>query len=139
MSSDEQKRKVAYLSAYKWIMQDIDIKEERIARLDERITALRSLRITDMPKGGQAVGIDDLIAQKVDLFREINERLKEANKERDQIETAIQQMPQYQDRVVLELKYIEGLRYEDMTERLGYSLRHIKRMHWAAVDRFVIP
>ena len=128
MSSDDQKRKVAYLSAYKWIMQDIDIKEERLARLDERITALRSLRITDMPKGGQAVGIDELIAQKVDLFREINEQL-----------TAIQQMPQYQDRVVLELKYIEGLRYEDMTERLGYSLRHIKRMHWAAVDRFVIP
>lgn len=139
MSSDEQKRKVAYLSAYKWIMADIDIKEERLARLDDRITSLRSLRISDMPKGGQAVGIDDLIAQKVDLFREINERLKEANKERDQIETAIQQMPQYQDRVVLELKYIEGLRYEDMTERLGYSLRHIKRMHWAAVDRFVIP
>lgn len=139
MSSDEQKKKVAYLSAYKWIMADIDIKEERLARLDERITSLRSLRITDMPKGGQAIGIDDIIVQKVDLFNEINERLKEANCEREKIETAIHKMERYQDRVVLELKYIQGMRYEEMTDVVGYSLRHVKRMHWAAIDRFKIP
>lgn len=142
----KQAEKVRYLSQYRDIMLEIDLMEERLARLDDQITSLKSPVISDMPKGG-GQSMQDIIARKIDLFNDINRKLIYAHEAAECIKDAIARMDLRLDRLLLEMRHIDCMTYEEMAERLAkvrhdqtpYSIKHTKRLYWAAVDRFAIP
>jgi hypothetical protein len=143
----DEREKVAYLSAYRDLMLEISIKEERLARIDAQLYGVRGVQLSDMPKGGETKGYADYVAIKVDLFDEINNELKTAHALAREIKTAIAAMPSRIDRLVLEMRHIDCMSYEEMAEKLAgvkhnrepYSVRHVTRMYWAAVGRFNLP
>lgn len=142
-----EQEKVAYLSAYRALMLEIDLKEERLARLDAQLYSVRSTQLSDMPKGGEKKTLADYIAIKVDLSNEINAQLMEARALMREIENAIAAMPSRFDRLVLEMRHIDCMTYEEMADRLAatrhdktpYSIRHVTRLYWSAVGRFTVP
>ena len=146
-SKQEEREKVAYLSAYRELMLEINIKEERLARIDSQLYGVSGVQLSDMPKGGEAKGYAEYVAIKVDLFNEINAEVLAAHALAREIKEAIAAMPSRIDRLVLEMRHIDCMTYEEIAEKLAetkhnkepYSVKHVTRMYWAAVGRFSVP
>lgn len=146
--NEAQKAKLDYLTAYRDIMLEISIKEERLARIDEQITGVKAVQLSDMPKGGGVKQtFADAVARRLDLCDEINAQLQTAREKAREIEAAISTMPRRLDRLMLEMRHIDLMSYEEIAGKLAvmrhdqtpYSLRHTLRLYWAAVGRFEIP
>ena len=131
--------KTIFLNGYRWAIEKIDVLEERLARLDDRLYSMRRSIISDMPKGGKGKDTVDLIGDKEELSNDINEKLKEAYEKKRQIETAIDSMDDDRLSVILSLKYIDGLTLEEIASKLHYSNSHMGVLHRLALDEFKIP
>lgn len=131
--------KTIFLNGYRWAIEKIDVLEERLARLDDRLYSMRRSIISDMPKGGKGKDTVDLIGDKEELSNDINEKLKEAYDKKRLIETAIDSMDDDRLSVILSLKYIDGLTLEEIASKLHYSNSHMGVLHRLALDEFKIP
>ena len=134
MTELERVTKISYLKSYKWLHDEIVDDEERLARLDARLYGAPVKRITDMPRGGQPVTMDTLIAEKIELQNRINEKCSQRNA----IKRAIEVMPRPRDRRILKLIFIDGLTQEATAERIMFSVSQTKRYYEEALERFEI-
>lgn len=146
--NEAQKAKLAYLTAYRDIMLEISIKEDRLARIDDQLTGVKAVQLSDMPRGGGAKQtFADAVERRIDLCEEINAQLQQAREKAHEIEIAISATPRRLDRLILEMRHIDLMSYEEIADKLAvmrhdqtpYSLRHTLRLYWAAVGRFEIP
>ena len=130
--------KIRFLKSYRWLLLEIDAARDR--RLDEceSLYDVRVPTLSDMPRGGKPVTMEDRVVRVVSMGQEIDAQTERAEAIRKQIERSIGAMDDPRDRTILKLKYIQGLSFEEIAVRIHYSLTHTKRMHEAAVDRFVI-
>lgn len=131
--------KTIFLNGYRWAIEKIDVLEERLARIDDRLYSMRKSIISDMPRGGKGKDTVDLIGDKQELNQDINERLKEAYEKKRLIESAIDSMEDDRLSVILSLKYIDGLTLEEIADKLHYSNSHMGVLHRQALDEFNIP
>ncbi len=134
MNDQERIAKIKYLESYKWLNAEIEDDEERLARLDARLYDAPIKKISDMPRGGQPVTIDSLVAQKIELQDKINAKCARRNKILNQIES----MPDDRDRRILKLEFIDDLTHEQVAERINYSVAQTRRYYEAALERFEI-
>ena len=134
MNDQERNAKIKYLESYKWLNAEIEDDEERLARLDARLYDAPIKKISDMPRGGQPVTIDSLVAQKIELQDKINAKCARRNKILNQIES----MPDDRDRRILKLEFIDDLTHEQVAERINYSVAQTRRYYEAALERFEI-
>ena len=120
-----------------------DTKKE-IKRLDDEIIELEaemiypsSPNLDGMPHGG--AGGDAFLRymdRKDSLTRDYYSAKERLLNELDTIERAIQYMPEKQKTVVW-LRYVGGLRWEDICEEIHYSWRQVHYLHAAAIDRLI--
>lgn len=134
MNDAERKAKIDYLNSYKWLHDEIMDDEERLARLDARLYSPPSKRITDMPRGGQPVTMEALIAEKIELQDQINAKCFQ----RTMIKQSIEVMPHARDRRILKLMFIDGMTQEATAEYIKYSLTQTRRYFETALEHFVI-
>ena len=134
MNDTERKAKIDYLKSYEWLHNEIADDEERLARLDARLYSPPPKRITDMPRGGQPVTMEALVAEKIELQDQINAKCFQ----RTMIKQSIEAMPRARDRRILKLMYIDGLTQESTAEQINYSLTQTRRYHEMALEHFVI-
>ena len=120
-------------------MREAQILRERIDDLEDQLTGIRAQRITDMPRGGKAMGMDDLIAKKVDLLNTYKQDLARADEALKAIYECIRSVDNIRDRTILSMKYVDGMTNERIAEVLGYSSRQIKRFSKNAVENTQIP
>ena len=131
--------KLKFLNSYRWTLEKIDVLEDRLARIDDKLYSMRRSIISDMPKGGKGKDTVDLIGDKEEIKKDINDRLTEAYDKKRIIENAIDSMDNDRLSVILSLKYIDGLTLEDIADQLHYSVSHMGVLHRQALDEFVIP
>lgn len=131
--------KTIFLNGYRWAIEKIDVLEDRLAKIDDRLYSMRRSIISDMPKGGKGKDTVELIGDKLEISQDINERLSEAYEKKRQIENAIDSMENDRLSVILSLKYIDGLTLEEIADKLHYSNSHMGVLHRQALDEFVIP
>lgn len=131
--------KVRFLNGYRWTIEKIEVLEDRLSRINDRLYNIRRSIISDMPKGGQGVDTIDLIGDKEEVKSDIEVKLVEAYDKKRLIESAIDSMENDRLSVILSLKYIDGLTLEVIADRLHYSNSHIGVLHRQALDEFVIP
>lgn len=136
---DSRVDKIKFLNAYRWTIEKIDVLEDRLARIDDKLYSMRRSIISDMPKGGKGKDTVDLIGDKLEINQDINDRLQEAYDKKRLIESAIDSMKNDRLSVILSLKYIDGLTLEDIADKLHYSNSHMGVLHRQALDEFVIP
>lgn len=134
MTELERVTKIQYLRSYEWLSEEIADDEERLLRLDARLYSPPSKQITDMPRGGQPVTMEALVAEKIELQDLINEKCRRRNAIRQSIEV----MPRPRDRRILKLMFIDRLTQEATAERINYSVSQTKRYFEEALERFVI-
>ena len=119
----------------------VDEALERVERLRARIEAGRMSSITGMPRGG----VQDW-TQTVDRLIELEQRVNADTRELvrwkllaiDAIRAVREQEPRLAE--VLELYYIDGLRWEDVAKRMGLKdVRWVYELHGRALRRVKVP
>lgn len=89
-----------------------------------------------MPKGSQQSDLSDymvLLDEQIDRLKQ--ERLEKA-RTREQIDLAIRRMENPDEQRVLRLRYLWGLKWEEVAVKMSYSWKQIHRLHSSALDNF---
>lgn len=133
------KRKLDFLNTYRWRMREVESLRARISNVEDQLTAIRAQQITDMPRGGQAPGMDDLIAKKVDLLEELREDLRAAEDAKARIYSCIRSADCIRDRTILAMHYVDCMSYTQIADKLCFSDRQIKRFCRSAIKKIEIP
>lgn len=127
MTSEEKKE---WLSRYINLNRSVDQKVEELSRLRslcEKVTTTFS----DVPKGKS--DIQNAYARLVDLQREINCDIDSFINMRDEIEPAIDTVADQTLRNILRYRYINGLTWEMIAERMRYSYQWVCKLHGDAL------
>lgn len=131
----ENEEKKEYLRSYRRaVKREKDILDE-IQRLRSD-KMLPSIANDGMPKGNSQSDLSDYIAileEQIELLKA--ERLEKARCYQ-KIERQISQMKNEDEQEVLRLRYITGLKWEEVAVRMSYSWKHIHRIHSSALCNF---
>ena len=129
--SDNKKR---FLKRYRKNVALIDRLKKKIESLDERMASLRSPKMSDMPRGGTPVTIDDLIAEKIEIEQRIRRLEDKGRLIKVEILDRIDELedPRYAE--VLESFLIDCKDLDTIGEELGYTTRHIERLYSEAIN-----
>ena len=58
---------------------------------------------------------------------------------RERIAQAISDLPTKEQRLIMEMRYLSGMRWEKIATELGYSLRGVYKIHKSALSRIKLP
>lgn len=73
-----------------------------------------------------------------DYEAEADRLLQEMNVARQRAESLIASVPEQSQREVLTRRYIIGQRWEDIAECMSYNLRHVYKIHGAALQQMAL-
>ena len=132
---EENEQKKEYLKSYRRaIKREQDILDEiQRLRLDKMFPSV----VNDgMPHGSRHSDLSDYAAildEQIDLLKE--ERLEKVRCYQ-KIERQISQMENEDEQEVLRLRYILGMKWEEVAVKMGYSWKQIHRIHSSALKHF---
>lgn len=131
----ENEEKKEYLKSYRRaVKREKDILDEiQRLRADKMFPSVAN---DGMPKGSNQSDLSDYIAildEQIELLK--TERLEKARCYQ-KIERQIKQMENEDEQEVLRLRYITGLKWEEVAVRMSYSWKHIHRIHSSALCNF---
>ena len=134
-NQEENEQKKEYLKSYRRaIKREQDILDEiQRLRLDKMFPSV----VNDgMPHGSSHSDLSDYAAildEQIDLLKE--ERLEKVRCYQ-KIESQISQMENEDEQEVLRLRYILGMKWEEVAVKMGYSWKQTHRIHSSALKNF---
>ena len=132
---EENEQKKEYLKSYRRaIKREQDILDEiQRLRLDKMFPSV----VNDgMPHGSSHSDLSDYAAilnEQIDLLKE--ERLEKVRCYQ-KIERQISRMENEDEQEVLRLRYILGMKWEEVAVKMGYSCKQTHRIHSSALKNF---
>lgn len=119
-----------FLNRHYEISQSIDTKLEQIEELKNLAKKITTGPFTEShASGGYTDRVGRTTARIVDLEREINEEIDRLVDVREEIHGLIYMLSDGTLRVILERHYLLHEGWERIADKLGYSPRHITRLH----------
>lgn len=134
---DENEKKKEYLKRYhSAVLAEKAIQQE----IDElRMDKMYPMLIQDgMPHGSSCGDLSAYAAQLDELLIELKEQMEKRIKIRREITEKIEAMQDETEKTVLRLRYIHWMRWEQIADRMGYSIRNITKIHGKALAHFEI-
>lgn len=118
------------LNRYIWLNVEIENQTERIERMDTELSSPAVSRLDRMPHSSQiGTKLEVKIARKMELEELRKKNIKKANREAVAIEKAIQMLLLPRDRELMRFKYLEGMTWEETSEKLGISRQWAVTLH----------
>jgi DNA-directed RNA polymerase specialized sigma subunit len=135
MPTQENKRKIEYLSRYLKIGKRIrQLEEERAVWLSKACKITQEL--SDMPKAKNGVqGDSDEVIHYLELTEEITNELRELHRIRREIKTTIATLNDDILQTIMTYKYIDGMTWEEIAVKLSYAYRSVTRLHGRALEK----
>ena len=134
IQKENEEKKESLRSYRRAVKRETDLLDE-IQRL--RTDKMFPSVVNDgMPRGSSQSDLSDYIAildEQIELLK--TERLEKARCYQ-KIERQIKQMENEDEQEVLRLRYITGLKWEEVAVRMSYSWKHIHRIHSSALCNF---
>lgn len=130
---EEFERKKAYLKQYLTAIR----REKRILEEIQRLRTDKmfpSIAIDYMLRGTSIKDLSDymvLLEEEIEKLKK--ERLEKVKRYQD-IQRKIKELHKEEEQEVLHLRYITGLTWEEAADEMGYTCRHIMRIHNAALS-----
>ena len=122
-----------------WKIDDrIDERIEERERLLAKLTAGRGTNLTGMPRGGR-YDWTDAVARVIETDRAIAAEITRLCAVKRQVNEAIEAVADARRRRVLELRYRNYLRWEQIADVMGYDVRWVYRLHGEALLDVVVP
>lgn len=132
----ENERKKAYLRRYIEAkrMQEVLEREIDELRLDRMIPG--SPAQDGMPHGSGGGDLSGYVARLDELDRKLREQLERKIQLRAEITEKIDAMPNETESLLLRLRYIHGLKWEEVAVKMDYSWRAVHKIHSKALEHF---
>lgn len=130
MTNQEKKE---YLLGYQNLNRRINrliLEQQQWRELATRV----SPNLSGMPKGGGAGGTQGAIVKIADLETEINAEIDKLVDKREEIECVIRAVEDSTLRTLLEYRYINGKKWEEIALMMGYDYRYILKIHGKALS-----
>lgn len=133
----ENEKKKRYLMSYRWAKK----QEERIL---EEIQTLRMDKMfpsavnDGMPKGSEQRDLSDYAVKLDELIQELKEERLEKIKRLQSIERVIKEIDNEDAQTILRLRYIDGLRWEEVCVAINYEWAQMHRIHARALREIKI-
>lgn len=135
---DDLERKKKWLKRYRRNNLLILRLEDKIKNLDDRIYGIKSGKISDLPRGGQRVTLEDLIAEKYDLKDRIDNLKAKGRKYKLEIIDKIDELEDVRYVEILESFFIGCKDFNEISNDSGYTERHIIRLYSKAITKLNI-
>lgn len=137
-----------YLMVFLDTEREIDNQIERLEILNGKLYSVGSPEITDMPRNPSPSNdrVSELLSRKDDCEKKVGKLLELQKKRRSVFEHVIDKVSGSDKRSVIDLRYMEGVRWdqiceslfgerEDFDERRDTYMRRVMRLHgWALQD-----
>lgn len=133
----ENEKKKEYLKSYRKALR----REQRI--LDE-IQCLRldkmfpSIIQDGMPHGSSQTDLSGYAATLDEMIEDLKQERLEKVKIRKKIEQSIRNLEDEDEQEVLRLRYISGLKWDEVAAEMGFTCRRATQIHGNALINFVI-
>ena len=134
---DESVTKKEFLNQYRNAEREIAIKLDEIVRLREMATKVTQVLTPDKVKGGMENRREESIAKIVDMEKEIGASIDNLKKIREQVECAINAIPDANQRDVLRLRYLNGKTWEQIAVQLEFSYQWVCKLHGRALQNIL--
>ena len=133
------KEKIAWLKRYRGINRRINRLLEEKSRWWGLATK-RTQTISDMPHGGNGEDKTQLAIEKiVEIEKQIDDEIDKLVKVRSEIETAIDTLPNETLKELMERRYIDGQKWEQIAAAMMYDYRWVLRLHGKALSMLNTP
>ncbi len=127
-----------YLQQLKYLKILIDSKREQWEMLNVMRDGMGAVGYGN--ERVQSSGVQDVVVKAVELMAQVQESLYNEQLAYTQlyaeINQKIQQLPDLQFRAVLVYKYMDELTFEQLAEKMGYSVRNAHYLHGRAIASF---
>ncbi|CDC03672.1 putative uncharacterized protein [[Clostridium] leptum CAG:27] len=130
--------KKEFLNQYLNAEKEIGIKLDQIARLRELSTKITQTLTPDKVKSNSENRLESFVSKIVDIEREIGASIDQLERTRLQVESVINSVPNVNQRNVLRLRYISGMKWEQIAVKLNYDYRWVLRLHGKALNKIAI-
>ena len=134
----EELTKKEFLNQYLNAEKEIGIKLDQIARLRELSTKITQTLTPDKVKSNSENRLESSVSKIVDIEREIGASIGQLERTRLQVESVINSVPNVNQRNVLRLRYISGMKWEQIAVKLNYDYRWVLRLHGKALNKIAI-
>lgn len=128
---------INYLKQAKRLDDIINLKIEQLSDLKLQSTAISSLHDTEKVKTSLNPNqLSGLVAKMVDLENEINMEIDKLYSLKNDIMRSINLIDNKDYQVLLNLRYLNFLTWEEIADKMWYNVRHIYRLHKQAIKIF---
>lgn len=128
----------AILKFYKWIDLDIKVAGEWLGQYEAGYNPLSAVKYDGMPHGNKLGDSTALFAMKLaetdtrEHIEDLKSRIEELKKLRTQIFKEISSLSALHKVIICGL-YLQGKKWEQIGEEIGYSVRHAKNIRCEAL------
>ena len=127
--------KKLYLKKGYKIRLEIDSKKAVLDDMRATLDGLKSIRISEKLQGGPLPSDENMVNRINKVIEEekklenLYDFMSDLSKEIDKIEDVV-------ERALLRYRYFLGLTWEEIADKMGYSLRQVHRIHKSALENF---
>ena len=124
----------AYLSQAFRLDQQINSKLEQVSALRQLATkATASIHAERVSGTNQRSSMENAVIKLIDLEHEINDDIDRLVDLKRELSAFISEIENHAYKMVLELRYLSGNKWEEVADVMGYDLRWIYRLHGKAL------
>ena len=126
---------VRFLSQARHIDVQINSKLEELYSLKAMAEKVTTTYQSDMVDGSRDVHKrEGIICKIIDLQNEINSDIDQLVDLKISIRQIIESLPDMEGRTVLNLRYVRLLKWQEVADTMGYSLRRVHNFHDRAIQ-----
>ena len=126
-----------YLKRVKYLDGLINSKAEQLKDLRNMIYNISGNKNKERVQTSKCVDkIGDIMSKIVDLENELDNDIDKLVDLKAEVTKRIDEIPDMECRLLLMLRYLNFKTWEEIAEKMGYSDRHIRRLHCFALNKF---
>lgn len=134
--------KKQYLRQGYKIRQEIKIQRDILNELENNLDNVKSFDYSKDKLQGGPIQDDTVMIEKINRIIEVQEIIREKETELKRLQAnlylEINRLTNTNEKILLQARYILNETWEQIAERLGYSVRQIHRVHSSALENFKI-
>lgn len=140
MVQDENNRKKEYLNGYRKAIRRIRRVDEELEELQELAKSVKATDYSGMPHGGgTSKDLSDELARIDSLKRKLEREKEQGVESYISIEKCIGDVEDEEENDVLFYRYVKGLRWWEIAEKMECTERWVHKLHGRALSRLKIP
>lgn len=129
----ENQKKIAYLRKYYYAKKEEQMILDEIQRLRED-KMFPGLFMDGMPHGSEVSDMSEYAARMDEEMQRLKAQMLKCALLRSDISSRIRRVENDTQRELLMLRYIKCMKLEEIADEMGYSERHIRRIHSMALN-----